>query len=103
MLLLPLCSCSWEQIQRLKEEKGQELLSRAEVQSFLQSCEETRSQLQAQLQEVQVDSADLASSSPSSSSCSSSLQSHEKSLAQTLRDLTAHQGKISSLRSVARM
>ncbi|KAK0147075.1 Spectrin beta chain, non-erythrocytic 5 [Merluccius polli] len=88
----------WEQIQRLKEEKGHALLSTADVHSFLQSCEETRSLLHAQLQEVQVDSLDMASSSSSSS-----LQTQERNLAQALRDHTALQEKISYLKSVAKM
>ncbi|KAK0154564.1 Spectrin beta chain, non-erythrocytic 5 [Merluccius polli] len=88
----------WEQIQRLKEEKGHALLSTADVHSFLQSCEETRSLLHAQLQEVQVDSLDMASSSSSSS-----LQTQERNLAQALRDHTTLQEKISYLKSVAKM
>ncbi|XP_035529504.1 spectrin beta chain, non-erythrocytic 5 [Morone saxatilis] len=84
----------WDRIQRLKDEKGHELLSTADVQSFLQSCEEAKAQLQGQLS--QLDTVDVG--------CSSfTLQAEEKNQAQTLRDIQALESKIAYLKSVAKM
>ncbi|KAM4625618.1 spectrin beta chain, non-erythrocytic 5 [Polymixia lowei] len=84
----------WERIQRLKDEKGHELLSTADVHSFLQSCEEAKAQLHGQL--VQLDTVDLGCTP-------STLLAQEKSQAQALRDLHTLEGKIAYLKSVAKM
>ncbi|XP_076605262.1 spectrin beta chain, non-erythrocytic 5 [Chaetodon auriga] len=84
----------WERIQKLKDEKGHELLSTADVQSFLQSCEEAKAQLQDQLS--RLDTVDVG--------CSSfTLATEEKNQAQALRDIQALESKIAYLRSVAKM
>ncbi|XP_038585015.1 spectrin beta chain, non-erythrocytic 5 isoform X1 [Micropterus salmoides] len=84
----------WERIQHMKDEKGRELLSTADVQSFLQSCKEAKAQLQGQLS--QLDTVDVG--------CSSfTLMTEEKNQVQALRDIQALEGKIAYLKSVARM
>ncbi|XP_067469592.1 spectrin beta chain, non-erythrocytic 5 isoform X2 [Thunnus thynnus] len=84
----------WDRIQQLKDEKGHELLSTADVQSFLQSCEEAKAQLQGQLS--QLDTVDVG--------CSSfTLLAEEKNQAQALRDIHTLEGKIAYLKSVAKM
>ncbi|XP_071354370.1 spectrin beta chain, non-erythrocytic 5 [Trachinotus anak] len=84
----------WDRIQQLKDEKGHELLSTADVQSFLQSCEEAKAQLQSQLS--QLDVVDVG--------CSSfTLLAEEKNQAQALRDIQTLEGKIAYLKSVAKM
>ncbi|XP_053700420.1 spectrin beta chain, non-erythrocytic 5 [Synchiropus splendidus] len=79
----------WDLIQELKDQKGRELLSTADMQSFLLSCEETRLQLQSQM--------------VASESGSSSLQAREETHAQNLRDLQTLEARISYLKSVAKM
>ncbi|XP_029982912.1 spectrin beta chain, non-erythrocytic 5 [Sphaeramia orbicularis] len=84
----------WDHIQRLKDEKGHELLSTADIQSFLQSCEEAKGQLQDQL--THLDTVDAA--------CSPfTLKAEEKTQAQALRDIQALEAKISYLKSIAKM
>ncbi|XP_023280049.1 spectrin beta chain, non-erythrocytic 2-like [Seriola lalandi dorsalis] len=84
----------WDRIQQLKDEKGHELLSTADVQSFLRSCEEAKGQLQGQLSRLDV--VDVG--------CSSfTLLAEEKNQAQALRDIQTLEGKIAYLRSVAKM
>ncbi|XP_044022541.1 spectrin beta chain, non-erythrocytic 5 isoform X2 [Siniperca chuatsi] len=84
----------WDRIQQLKDEKGHELLSTADVQSFLQSCEEAKAQLQGQLS--QLDTVDVG--------CSSfTLLTEEKNQVQALRDIQALESKIAYLKSVAKM
>nr|XP_046269773.1 spectrin beta chain, non-erythrocytic 5 [Scatophagus argus] len=84
----------WDRIQLLKDEKGHELLSTADVKSFLQSCEEARAQLQDQLS--QLHTVDVG--------CSSfTLLAEEKNQAQVLRDIQALEGKIAYLKSAAKM
>ncbi|XP_069573815.1 spectrin beta chain, non-erythrocytic 5 [Brachyistius frenatus] len=84
----------WDRIQQLKDEKGHELLSTADVQSFLQSCEEAKVQLQGQLS--RLDTVDVG--------CSSfTLLAEEKNQAQALRDIQTLEGKIAYLKSVAKM
>lgn len=86
--------CRWDQIQRLKDEKGHELLSTANVQSFLQSCEEAKVLLQAQLSHL--DTVEVG--------CSSfTLRAEEENQAQALRDIQALEAKITYLKSVAEM
>ncbi|AWP15961.1 putative spectrin beta chain non-erythrocytic 5 [Scophthalmus maximus] len=85
----------WDRVQRLKDEKGHELLSTADVQSFLQSCDEAKAQLQAQLS--QLEAADVGCSS------SFTLLSEEKNQAQALREVQTLEAKISYLKSVAKM
>ncbi|XP_056867453.1 spectrin beta chain, non-erythrocytic 5 isoform X2 [Takifugu flavidus] len=84
----------WDRIQHLKDEKGRELLSTADLQSFLQSCDETRTQLQAQL--TRLDSVDPGQSHLS-------LPAQDEIQAQALRDIQVLEAKISYLRSVANM
>ncbi|KAM9777958.1 spectrin beta chain, non-erythrocytic 5 [Neosynchiropus ocellatus] len=79
----------WDLIQELKDQKGRELLSTADVQSFLHSCEETRMQLQSQMAAAEASS--------------SSLQAREETHAQNLRDLQTLEARISYLKSVAKM
>lgn len=86
--------CRWDQIQHLKDEKGRELLSTADLQSFLQSCGETRTQLRAQL--TWLDSVDSGQSHLS-------LAAQDEIQAQALRDIQVLEAKISYLRSVANM
>lgn len=86
--------CRWDQIQYLKDKKGRELLSTASLQSFLQSCEETRTQLQAQL--TRLDSVDSGQSHLS-------LPAQDEIQAQAIRDIQVLEAKISYLRSVANM
>ncbi|KAM7376448.1 hypothetical protein PAMP_006181 [Pampus punctatissimus] len=84
----------WNQIQQLKDEKGHELLSTADVQSFLQSCEEARTQLQSQLS--QLDTVDWG--------CNAfTLLAEEKNQAQAHRDIHALESKIGYLKNVAKM
>lgn len=86
--------CRWDRIQQLKDEKGHELLSTADVQSFLQSCEEAKAQLQAQLS--RLNTVDVG--------CSSfTLLAEEGNQAQALRDIQALEAKIAYLKSVAKM
>ncbi|XP_026156546.1 spectrin beta chain, non-erythrocytic 5 isoform X2 [Mastacembelus armatus] len=84
----------WDHIQQLKDEKGHELLSTADVQSFLHSCEEAKVQLQGQLS--RLDAVDVG--------CSSfTLLAEEKKQTQALRDIQTLEGKIAYLKSVAKM
>ncbi|XP_068593345.1 spectrin beta chain, non-erythrocytic 5 [Cebidichthys violaceus] len=84
----------WDRIQRLKDEKGHELLSTADVQSFLQSCREAKAQLQGQLSGLDV--VDVG--------CSSfTLMTEDKNQTQTLRDIQTLEAKIAYLKSVAKM
>ncbi|XP_078145742.1 spectrin beta chain, non-erythrocytic 5 [Centroberyx gerrardi] len=87
-------SSRWDRIQQLKDEKGHELLSTADVQSFLQSCEEAKAQLRGQL--AQLDAVDVGCTPPT-------LLAEEKSQAQAVRDIQALEGKIAYLKSVAKM
>ena len=80
----------------MKDEKGHELLSTADVHSFLQSCEEARGQLQGQI--AQLDTTDMGFTPTTSS-----LLMEEKSLAQALRDIQTLEGKIAYLKNVAKM
>ncbi|XP_068456287.1 spectrin beta chain, non-erythrocytic 5 [Clinocottus analis] len=84
----------WDRIQRLKDEKGHELLSTADVQSFLQSCREAKAQLRGQLSGIGAVEA----------GCSAfTLQAEEKNQGQTLRDIQTLEAKIAYLKSVAKM
>ncbi|XP_029317025.1 LOW QUALITY PROTEIN: spectrin beta chain, non-erythrocytic 5 [Cottoperca gobio] len=84
----------WDRIQQLKDEKGHELLSTADVQSFLQSCQEAKAQLQGQLSGLET--VDVG--------CSSfTLLAEEKNQTQTLRDIQTLEAKIAYLKSVAKM
>lgn len=86
--------CRWNRIQQLKDEKGHELLSTANVQSFLHSCEEAKVQLQAQLSGF--DTVDVG--------CSSfTLLTEEEKQAQALKEIQALEAKIAYLKSVAKM
>ncbi|KAK5857872.1 hypothetical protein PBY51_011085 [Eleginops maclovinus] len=87
-------SSRWDRIQQLKDEKGHELLSTADVKSFLQSCEEAKAQLQGQLSSLGT--VDVG--------CSSfTLLGEEKNQSQTLRDIQTLEAKIAYLKSVAKM
>ncbi|XP_029973399.1 spectrin beta chain, non-erythrocytic 5 [Salarias fasciatus] len=88
----------WERIQQLKDERGRELLSTADVHSFLQSCQEAKAQLQDQLS--RLDEPDGASFG---SRTSFTLQAEEQNQAQSLRDIQALESKIAYLKSVAKM
>lgn len=84
----------WEHIQKLKDEMAHELLSSADVKSFLQTCQEVQAQLQDRL--VQLDTPDVGSSP-------SALQTEEHRQAQAERDIEALERKIEYLKSVAKM
>ncbi|KAM9354795.1 spectrin beta chain, non-erythrocytic 5 [Pholidichthys leucotaenia] len=87
-------SSRWDWIQQLKDEKGHELLSTADVKSFLLSCEEAKAQLQGQLSRLE----------PVDVGCSSfTLQTEEKNQAQALRDIQMLEAKIAYLKSVAKI
>ncbi|CAJ1074861.1 spectrin beta chain%2C non-erythrocytic 5 [Xyrichtys novacula] len=84
----------WDRIQQLKDEKGHELLSTADVQTFLQSCEEAKVQLQGQMDRLHT--VDVG--------CSSfTLQKEEENQTQALRDIQILEGKIAYLKSIAKM
>ncbi|XP_020497621.2 spectrin beta chain, non-erythrocytic 5 [Labrus bergylta] len=84
----------WDRIQQLKDEKGHKLLSTADVQTFLQSCEEAKVQLQGQLD--RLDTVDVG--------CSSfTLRTEEENQTQALRDIQILEGKIAYLKSMAKM
>ncbi|KAJ0009205.1 hypothetical protein NQD34_016620 [Periophthalmus magnuspinnatus] len=97
-------SSRWERLQRLKEDKGRELLSSADVQSFLQSCDEARAQLQDQLHRLgaahvnteaaQVDGTHLGSFT---------LKNEEEAQIQALKDIHILEAKIAYLKSIAKM
>ncbi|XP_041668259.1 spectrin beta chain, non-erythrocytic 5 [Cheilinus undulatus] len=84
----------WDRIQQLKDEKGHELLSTADVQTFLQNCEEAKAQLQGQLERLDV--VDVG--------CSPfTLKTEEENQNQALRDIQILEGKIAYLKSIAKM
>lgn len=89
-----LCIIRWEHIQKLKDKIAHELLSSADVKSFLQTCHEVQVQLQDRL--AQLDTPDVGSSS-------SALQVEEHRQAQAERDIEALERKIQYLKSVAKM
>lgn len=84
----------WEDIQALKDEKAHELLSFADVTSFLHTCEDAKAQLLETM--AQLDTPDVGSSH-------SSLQAEERNQAQAQREIEALERKIEYLKSVARM
>ncbi|KAA0711222.1 Spectrin beta chain, non-erythrocytic 5 [Triplophysa tibetana] len=84
----------WEHIQKLKDKIAHELLSSADVKSFLQTCHDVQAQLQDRL--AQLDTPDVGSSS-------SALQIEEHRQAQAERDIEALERKIQYLKSVAKM
>ncbi|XP_028993920.1 spectrin beta chain, non-erythrocytic 1 isoform X2 [Betta splendens] len=87
-------SSRWHHIQRVKDEKGHELLSTADVQSFLQSCAETQTQLLDQLS--RLDTVDVG--------CTSfTLQIEEKNQTRAVRDIQTLEAKIAYLKNVAKM
>ncbi|XP_053365454.1 spectrin beta chain, non-erythrocytic 5 isoform X1 [Clarias gariepinus] len=84
----------WEHIQALKDERAQELLSSADIKSFLHTCEDAKSQLLDKL--VQLDMSGVGSSA-------SALKAEEQSHSQAEREIEALERKIEYLKSVARM
>ncbi|XP_072545910.1 spectrin beta chain, non-erythrocytic 5 [Salminus brasiliensis] len=84
----------WENIQALKDERAHELLSSADIKSFLHTCEDAKAQLLDKL--AQLDTPDVGSSP-------SSLQAEERSQAQAEREIEALERKIEYLKSVAKM
>ncbi|KAF7704200.1 hypothetical protein HF521_021272 [Silurus meridionalis] len=84
----------WDHIQILKDEMAQELLSSADIKSFLHTCEDTKSQLLEKL--VQLDMPGVGSSA-------SALQAEKKKQAQAEREIEALERKIEYLKSVAKM
>ncbi|XP_052001180.1 spectrin beta chain, non-erythrocytic 5 [Xyrauchen texanus] len=84
----------WEHIQKLKDEIAHELLSSADVKSFLQTCQDVQAQLQDKL--AQLDTPDVGNSP-------SALQAEEQRQAQAERDIDALERKIGYLKSVAKM
>nr|XP_055027307.1 spectrin beta chain, non-erythrocytic 5 [Misgurnus anguillicaudatus] len=93
-LRLGIITRRWEHIQKLKDERADELLSSADVKSFLQTCQDVHAQLQDRL--AQLDTPDVGSSS-------SALQAEEHRQAQAERDIEALERKIKYLKSVAKM
>lgn len=84
----------WVDIQTLKDERAQELLSSADIKSFLHTCEDAKSQLLETLD--QLDTVGVASSA-------SALQAEEQSQAQAEREIETLERKIEYLKSVAKM
>ncbi|XP_036450101.1 spectrin beta chain, non-erythrocytic 5 isoform X2 [Colossoma macropomum] len=84
----------WENIQALKDEKAHELLSSADIKSFLHTCEDVKAQLLDKLD--QLDTPDVGSSL-------SALQAEERNQAQSEREIEALERKIEYLKSVAKM
>ena len=84
----------WENIQALKDEKAHELLSSADIKSFLHTCEDVKAQLLDKLD--QLDTPDVGSSP-------SALQAEERNQAQSEREIEALERKIEYLKSVAKM
>ncbi|XP_043119308.1 spectrin beta chain, non-erythrocytic 5 isoform X2 [Puntigrus tetrazona] len=93
-LRLGIVTRRWERIQKLKDEMAHELLSSADVKSFLQTCQEVQAQLQGRL--VELDTPDVGSST-------SALKAEEHRQAQAERDIEALERKIEYLKSVAKM
>ncbi|KAM8913952.1 spectrin beta chain, non-erythrocytic 5 isoform 3-T3 [Spinachia spinachia] len=95
----------WDRIQRLKDQKGHELLSTADVQSFLQSCREAEAQLRGRLADLDVvdgvDGVDRAGVDHGHRALQ--LASEEKNQNQTLRDIQTLEAKIAYLRGAAMM
>lgn len=73
---------------------AQELLSSADIKSFLHTCEDAKSQLLEKL--VQLDTSGVGSSV-------SALKAEEQSQAQAEREIEALERKIEYLKSVAKM
>ncbi|XP_017558803.1 spectrin beta chain, non-erythrocytic 5 isoform X2 [Pygocentrus nattereri] len=84
----------WENIQALKDEKAHELLSSADIKSFLHTCEDVKVQLLDKLD--QLDTPDVGSSP-------SALQTEERNQVQSEREIEALERKIEYLKSVAKM
>uniref|UniRef100_A0A4W4DYW9 Spectrin, beta, non-erythrocytic 5 n=1 Tax=Electrophorus electricus TaxID=8005 RepID=A0A4W4DYW9_ELEEL len=84
----------WEHIQALKDEKAHELLSSADIKSFLDTCEDTKTQLWDKV--AQLDVLDMGCSP-------STLQAEERSQAQVEREIEVLERKIQYLKSVAKM
>ncbi|XP_054653046.1 spectrin beta chain, non-erythrocytic 1 isoform X2 [Dunckerocampus dactyliophorus] len=89
-------SSRWDRIQRRKDEKARELLSTADVRSFLQSCQEARMQLQAQLE--QLDGAQVHAGGGMFM-----LRADQQNQADVVRDIKMLEGKIAYLKGVAKM
>nr|XP_057947283.1 spectrin beta chain, non-erythrocytic 5-like isoform X2 [Doryrhamphus excisus] len=89
-------SSRWDRIQRRKDEKARELLSTADVHSFLQSCQEARMQLQAQLE--QLDGANVHVGGGLFM-----LRADQQNQADVVRDIKTLEGKIAYLKGVAKM
>ncbi|XP_077945298.1 spectrin beta chain, non-erythrocytic 5 isoform X2 [Gasterosteus aculeatus] len=87
----------WNRIQRLKDQKGHELLSTADVHSFLQSCREAEAQLRGRLADLDVVDLDVVDHHRGPLQ----LASEEKNQNQTLRDIQALEAKIAYLRGEA--
>ncbi|KAK1793411.1 hypothetical protein P4O66_011796, partial [Electrophorus voltai] len=84
----------WEHIQALKDEKAHELLSSADIKSFLDTCEDTKTQLWDKV--AQLDVLDMGCSP-------STLQAEERSQAQVEREIEVLERKIQYLKSIAKM
>ncbi|XP_061843662.1 spectrin beta chain, non-erythrocytic 5 [Nerophis lumbriciformis] len=89
-------SSRWDRIQRRKDEKARELLSTADVRSFLQSCQEARMQLQAQLEQLDNVHVHVGSGK-------FTLLTDQQNQADVVRDIRMLEGKIAYLRGVAKM
>lgn len=84
----------WQRLQHLKDEKAQELLSSADVRSFLHSCEEAKGQLQEKL--AQLDNTEVGSTH-------AALTTEERKQLQTMREISALETKIEYLKNIAKM
>ncbi|XP_066510159.1 spectrin beta chain, non-erythrocytic 5 [Hoplias malabaricus] len=87
-------TCRWNHIQALKDKRGQELLSSADIKSFLHTCDDAKAQLLDKLD--QLDTPDVCSSS-------SALKVEESSQVQAEREIEALERKIEYLKNVAKM
>ncbi|KAL6106061.1 sptbn5 [Pungitius sinensis] len=87
----------WDRIQRLKDQKGHELLSAADVQSFLRSCRDAKTELRGRLADLDVVDLDVVDHDRGPLQ----LASEEQQQNQTLRDIQTLEAKIAYLRGVA--
>ncbi|XP_015205968.2 spectrin beta chain, non-erythrocytic 5 isoform X1 [Lepisosteus oculatus] len=84
----------WERMQKLKDEKARELLGKADVKSFLQSCQDARVLLEEK--RTQLEGPDMGTSS-------SALKTEQRRHSQVEREIQALERKIEYLKNVAQM
>ncbi|XP_066550797.1 spectrin beta chain, non-erythrocytic 5 [Amia ocellicauda] len=84
----------WERMQRLRDDKAQELMGTADVKSFLQSCQDARAQLEEKLAQL---------NSPVVGSSLSALEAEQRKQTQAERETQVLERKIEYLRNLAKM